>query len=123
MLFTTEVCYCDEMILEVNISTSLDQLSETTPYIEGCRDVIDDETASLRQSYTFCMCQDFGLFIVATTSKVIFDLKIVASFERGKPTIQKRYLFGICIYRLLKQTIAIYTDAIQHFSPRFTRRL
>ena len=118
-----EVCYCDEMILEVNISTSLDQLSETTPYIEGCRDVIDDETASLRQSYTFCMCQDFGLFIVATTSKVIFDLKIVASFERGKPTIQKIYLFGRCIHRLLKQTIAIYPDAIQYFSPRFTKRL
>ena len=96
MLFTTEVCYYGEMILEVNISTSLDQLSETTPYIEGCRDVIDDETASLRQSYTFCMCQDFGLFIVATTSKVIFDLKIVASFDRGKPKYsEKIFIWGV----------------------------
>ena len=46
--YSQQVCYCNEMTREVNMSTSFDQVSETTPYIEGYRDVIDDETASLR---------------------------------------------------------------------------
>ena len=86
------------MILAVNISTSLNQLLETTPYIEGYRDVIDDETASLRYSYTFCMCKDSGIAtFVVLISKLMFDFRCFYVKKMSFHSI-KEHLSGILIW-------------------------
>ena len=62
------------MTLEVNISTEFDQLLETIHYIEEYSDVIDDETASLRHSFTFMhVSGPLGLLTGTIIFKVIFD--------------------------------------------------
>ena len=64
------------MNLEVNIFNKFWSAFGNRPYIEGYRDVIDDETALLRYSYMFCMCQDSEIAtFVVLISKLLVDFR------------------------------------------------
>ena len=60
--YTSEVGYLN-LLVDSNFSyTSIDLSSEMPPFVEGWKDVIDDEVVSLSYSYTVVyLCQDWVL--------------------------------------------------------------
>ena len=74
--YTSEVGYLN-LLVDSNFSyTSIDLSSEMPPFVEGWKDVIDDEVVSLSYSYTVAIYVRTTKDLVASTSPISLPTRI-----------------------------------------------